>query len=339
LVASDVSQDDGSNVGINIVQTVPPVNPDGTRGGRATYRWYAGDLSFQKSGNRISLVATPVEFGGSSLMPADKIKQGAKSMVGGLVILPQSAGAGSAVTRWVEDNGRGIGTANYGHQAATLQNGIRDLMLVMTKHNDHRYADGFPVEHINGEGVGVPEDSQESTGMSLNYAIEPLWFRFGLKPNAAFGNAAGGFGAVLNAEQAYSNSLAGGDPYTPVFHVLRGSDTRMHVAVPHGTSRGTTLGIHGHVWQRDPYVCPGENRLGLAGACVMGTMTAVGSKQIGENPYGFGQGAQESLTPFSHFTFHLPRPGGRSSVPGDYLFRDQAGFGNASGLWGILRVQ
>jgi hypothetical protein len=26
-------------------------------------------------------------------------------------------------------------------------------------------------------------------------------------------------------------------------------------------------------------------------------------------------------------------------VRGDYLFRDQAAFGNTQGLWGILRVQ
>ena len=28
-----------------------------------------------------------------------------------------------------------------------------------------------------------------------------------------------------------------------------------------------------------------------------------------------------------------------SQAPGDYLYRDQAAFGNAGGLWGLLRVQ
>jgi hypothetical protein len=41
----------------------------------------------------------------------------------------------------------------------------------------------------------------------------------------------------------------------------------------------------------------------------------------------------------SHFTYRLPSAGGAAAVTGDYLFRDQMGFGNASGLWGILRVQ
>jgi hypothetical protein len=30
--------------------------------------------------------------------------------------------------------------------------------------------------------------------------------------------------------------------------------------------------------------------------------------------------------------------GGANQVPGDYLFRDQASFGNLQGLGGILRV-
>ena len=121
----------------------------------------------------------------------------------------------------------------------------------------------------------------------------------------------------------------------------------MHVAVPHSTSRGSTLGIHGHVWQRDPYICPGEAQDGLAGRCnrpADGKLVdasnnwVVGSKALGHNPTGINQGGQESLTPYSHFDFFLPYAGGRAGHTGDYLFRDKGSFGTASGLWGILRV-
>ncbi|MEK7405360.1 MAG: hypothetical protein AAB225_09650 [Acidobacteriota bacterium] len=345
LVMTDVTQDDGTNVGQNIVQTVPPVDPvTKARPPKMLYRWYAGDLTAVKSANRINLVATPVEFGGSGLIPADKIKQGQKSMVGGLVILPPGA-------TWTEGSGRGPDLTNPGHQAATVTvpgKIFRDFMVVMTKDIDHRYADGFPVEHVNGEGLGIPEDSQDSSGMALNYGIEPLWFRFGKKPNAPFGHAAGnGFGDVGNAHLAYSNFLpgVGGDPATPVFTASAGQEVRLHFAVPHSASRGSTLQIHGHVWQRDPYICPGEARLTLSGACDMTTLTlfgpmpSVGSKALGNNPFGFAQGAQDSLTPYTHFDFLLPKAGGVDSVTGDYLFRDQAGSGITSGLWGILRVQ
>jgi hypothetical protein len=138
-----------------------------------------------------------------------------------------------------------------------------------------------------------------------------------------------------------TNTACTGDPATPVFAAKPGTEVQLHTAVPHGTSRGTTMTVHGHVWQRDPYVCPNETgqrgtaNLDLPGAC---NMAGVGSKAIGENPQGFAQGAQESVTPLSHWTFRLPKAGGVNSVAGDYLFRDIGSFGNASGLWGILRV-
>ncbi len=74
----------------------------------------------------------------------------------------------------------------------------------------------------------------------------------------------------------------------------------------------------------------------MSGACNMAT---VGSRALGENPQGFEQGGQESWNAPSHFEVVLRKAGGENGVIGDYLFRDHASFGNASGLWGILRVQ
>jgi hypothetical protein len=355
LVAMDVTQDDGANVGRNIVQTVSPVVA-GKAGKAATYRWYVGDLSAVPGAAGTIVVATPVEFGGFSLIPADKVKQGQKSLVGAMVVMPDNS------TILGTDSGNNSND-NNARAAATvrLKDGttvVRDFMLVMTKDQNHRYADGFPVEHMNGEGAGIPEDSQENSNMALNYGIEPLWFRFAIPPNAPFGGAGcnapgpglpgiGCYGTVPNAHQAYSNVLTSGiDPVTPVFTASAGQEVRLHAAVPHTTSRGSTLAIHGHVWQRDPYVCPGESQDGLAGKCydadggsfLRGGNPVVGSRAIGDNPVGFAQGGQESLTGYTHFDFRLPSAGGVNKVPGDYLFRDQGSFGNASGLWGILRV-
>jgi len=333
LVAHDISQDGGVNIGINAIQTVGPV-VGGKLAKVETYSWYVGDIDGVPSGTGIKLTATPIEFGGFGLLPADKVKQGQKSLMGGFVALPANT------KTVVEDAGQ--------HAAATVTTTTgktyRDMMVVMAKNLNHRYADGAAVEHLNGEGVGIPEESQENSAMALNYGIEPLWFRFGLPPNAPFGNAnCGGlgagacFGGIPNAHEAYSNLLTGGaDPVTPVFKVTAGQEARMHVAVPHSTSRGTTFAIHGHVWQRDPYVCPNDSRNGLTGAC---NMASVGSQALGINPQGFTLGAQESSTPMGHFSYLLPNAGGGNGVKGDYLFRDTASFGNASGLWGILRVE
>ena len=335
LVALDPFVALGVNVGTNVTQTVPPAQVEVVKGkvkrktSYSTFKWYMGHLDFPGNPDgTVSSVATPVEFGGFGLTPADKVKQGQKSLVGGMVVLPQGA-------NWVEDAGQ------HAQATVTKSDGkkFRDFMLVMTKNLNHRYRDGEAVEHMNGEGVGIPEDSQESSNMALNYGIEPLWFRFGILPQAPFGGAGCGpgcYGGVPNSEEAYSNVLSGGnDPATPVFKARPGTEVRVHSAVPHGTSRGTTLNFRGHVWQRDPYICPGESRNRLTGACEMNT---VGSRAIGDNPYGFDLGAMESITPYSHFTFRLPSAGGAFKVQGDYLFRDTGSFGNASGLWGILRV-
>jgi hypothetical protein len=174
--------------------------------------------------------------------------------------------------------------------------------------------------------------------MVLNYGIEPLWFRFGLVPQTFFNNQPGGFGGVPNSHQSYSNILtANQDPVTPVLQAAAGKEARMHVVVPHGTTRGSTINVHGHLWNRHDYVCEGSARNGLTGAC---TMTEVASRNIGATPYvsALNQGANESITPASHWTFRLPSAGGGNNVTGDYLFRDNAGFGNTSGIWGILRV-
>ena len=344
LAAVDVMDNLGMNVGVNVTQTVPPVDAQG-KAGKSVFQWYMGDVTPVPDGNGLKLKATSVEFGGSGLSPADRIKQGQKSLVGGMVVAPK----GATIAEDGLDSATGF--ARNRAQATVTANGksFRDFMLVMTKHVSMVYKDGAPVEHMNGEGIGIPEDPQEASGMAFNYGVEPLWFRLGIVPQAHFGNdGAGSYGGVDKSEEAYSNTLVtgtasvtctgtscAGDPVTPIFLAKPGQEVRVHSAVPHGTSRGTTLIFHGHVWQRDPYVCEGESRNGLAGAC---NMTGVGSRSIGDNPMGFAQGAQESITPLSHFTYRFPSAGGANKVPGDYLFRDNGSFGNASGLWGILRV-
>jgi hypothetical protein len=337
-VAYDVTKADGMVVGENArgQGSVPP-------GQFKVVRWYAGDVSPQRveAGNprnpqiRLDLVATPVEFGGANLMPADKIKQGMKSLIGQLVIEPAGA-------TWNEDTDDATG-----RQTATVTapgGTFRDFSAVFQKGLSYYYSASDPVQHMNGEGVGIPEDPQDSTHMAINYGAEPLWFRAGILPQSAFGNL--GFGGVDPQFDLFSNAGSRniGEPATPVFLATAGQPMRMRVTEPHGTNRGTTFQLHGHVWQRDPYVCPGESRNGLTGACKSefmnpdGTMT-VGSLAIGDNPQGMYFGGQESVWPGQHYEVNIPSAGGGNAAAGDYLFRDSASFGNAAGLWGIVRVE
>jgi len=387
LVEYDVTQHDGVNVGTNLSgvdhegnETVGPpqlVSGKLKLGKPVTYRWYMGRVEPELDGNGIRLNRTPVEFGGSNLNAADKVKQGQKGLIGALIVEPEGSawtengvasdrqkGSGTRSSRASADVGPDL-VGKKAQGGADYPDGkpddvhFRDFAVVMQKTLGHRYADGTLVENAGGgEGPGFSEDSQDMGQMGINYASEPLWFRFGLNPNSPFGKT--GFGGVANAHEAYSNSLAGvgGDPVTPVFTAQPNQQARLRVLMPHGGGRGTTFNLHGHVWQRDPYVCPGSSHLGLSGYCMP---TEVGSKAIGANPTSMSLGGQESVNSHTHFEIVLQnteRPGSwgypirggaggndaanlgcSASQPCDFLFRDQGSFGNLSGLWGILRVQ
>jgi hypothetical protein len=258
-----------------------------------------------------------------------------KSLVGQLVVEPQGA-------TWDE-----LTDDTAGRQTATVTKSdgstFRDFSTVITKGLTQYYALSEPVEHMNGEGiVGLPEDSQENSAMAINYGIDPLWFRLGILPNSAFGNAGSPVGTAFGNPggpqfDVFSNGAiaSAADPATPVFTVSRNQEMRMRLGVPSGTNRGTTFQLHGHVWQRDPYICPGSKD-GLSGRCAT---NVVGSQIIGDNPLAFHQGGQESINAPTHFDIVVPKAGGDNGVTGDYLFRDTASFGGASGLWGIVRVQ
>jgi hypothetical protein len=261
----------------------------------------------------VTLSAYPVEFGGTNLSPADKIKQGQKGLVGALIIEPEG-------TAWDEDAGQrasaSVGPDINGDGVPDSVD-FRDFAVVFQKGLNLRYGAGEPIENIAGEGGAIPEDSHDAGQKAINYATEPAWFRFGLDADANFETA---LAAVANSEMLYDNGLVGGDPATPVFTAEPGDEVRMRVLEPTGVGRGTTFNLHGHGWQRDPY---------LEGA--------VPSQTIGDNPNGLYIGGQESVTPAAHFDIVLPSAGGTGGQ-GDYLFRDHGSFGNTDGLWGILRV-
>src|SRR5690606_34011840 len=144
-----------------------------------------------------------------------------------------------------------------------------------------------------------------------------------------------GLAAIPNTHMAYSNVLTGGlDPETPILKVDRGQPFRVHVGMPSGGGRQSSFGLAGHVWPRDPYLAQNVDADGFPRE-----YPGVGSTRIGDNPMAMHLGGQENVLPSSHWSFVFPSAGGKNAIPGDYLYRDLAAFGNLSGMWGILRVQ
>jgi len=363
LVAHDVLADAGMVVGQN------PNTSIAAPGATVSYRWYAGDVSgVPATGTSFNLVATPVEFGGTNLFPADLVKQGQKGLGGALVILPQGSTWNELTPDYVNDNQVSGAPADCSlasaatnplcretRTTATVNGTIRDLVAVMQKGMSHRYGDGEPVEQLASE-KSVAEDAEDSGEMAMNYRSDPLWFRFGLPPNTPF-TGPSSFRTIGNAGDAYSNSLVGGDPSTPVLNASAGGEARIHLLEPTGANRAGVITLHGHVWQRTPYVCT-SSYLGIVGNCnptgfiPFGNGTAVNaagltgigplevaSRSIGDNLTSINMGAQDQIQPGSHFTIRLPSAGGSNRVPGDYLLQDRSGFGNLAGVWGILRVK
>jgi hypothetical protein len=374
LVEYDASRDDGLAVGRNQPQVAAP-------GGVSTARYYAGHLEIVPVAGRANrrtfeIQDTPIEFGGTNLLSADRIKQPQKGLFGALVIEPQ--GATVAEDTQVPDGQMALnadGTLNQsGTRPTRTQVTVtapagdagsggtyRETVAVTHKITNLRWADGTAIKNVNQEELGV-EGAEDSGHAGFNYGMEPAWFRFKLPPNVPFGNAGtpNSYGSIPNVQALYANELvagepnaipaiagvsAAGDPQTPVFRTTAQGDsnpvfdTRMHLLNGASADRDSTFILHGHVWQRDPYVCTGtyqDASVPLPGRC---DPSAVGSMALGLNPQAKYMGGEEGM---GHVYGHWPilfNAGGTGAVTGDYLFRDYAPNGNRNGMFGILRAE
>ena len=295
LVFYDVSKSDGNNVGVNPIQTV---NPGDTK----TFNWYAGDVFVNNDG---TLRLTPIEFGATGLLPADRVKQVAKGAIGALIVEPPGA-------NWTE-------LASTRAQAKVGAPGVttfNEFVLLFQNFVNLR-CDGCgsdPADFDAVSNLADTEDAEDSGQKGFNYRTEPMWFRMGFRPDTPLS---------LTREQDFTKALnnvqVGGFPETPVFTAGPGTQVRFRVVHPGGNQRNNVLTIHGHAWEREPY--------------------RLDSTRLGESAFSLFQGAQMGIGPSSHFDALLRNgAGGKNRVRGDYLYRDVVGFHLDGGLWGLMRV-
>ena len=378
LVDYDASRDDGVLVGGNPAGVAGPVPP----GAQKTYRWYAGDIRHERvlGGNpnqrRFQVVATPVEFGGTNLLSADRVKQPQKGLFGALVIEPTGATypdalaaldaagtlqrvpdgqANEAVTPNATRLTRAQVSVTSPAGGAGSGGDYREALAIGHKIANLRWVDGTAIANVNQNELGR-EGAEDAGHAGFNYGMEPSWFRFKLPPDVPFGNAGtpNSYGAIPNAHAMYANQLVNlepnsipaipgvselDDPVTPVFRAAAGGPTRMHVLNGASADRDGTFMLHGHVWQRNPNVCPNEADLGLAGRCNP-SLTTVDSTALGNNLQSKYMGGEEGMGHvYGHWPILLDSAGGSNAVAGDYLYRDYAPNGNRNGQFGILRVE
>lgn len=306
LVASDVTKSDGANVGMNVVQagnaTATANNGQlAAPGGVVTYKWYAGDLEVKNG----QIVATPVEFGSANLIPADKIKQSSKGMIGALIVEPKGA--------IIRENLAGSkATATIINPDGTM---FKDFVLLYQDDINLRYNDGTMVPPADGT-----DDPEDSGHKAYNYRSEPLWRRMGHAPEMPLSET-----RLLDFTNVLSNSFIpdGGDPLSPTFLATRNEKIRFRILQPGGHQRNHVFALHGHTWQEFPYA-----------------KNSLGQLIIGNNPESQWVGSQFGIGPTSHFDVILQNgAGGKFGILGDYLYRDQQSFMFNGGLWGLMRVR
>ena len=320
----------------------------------------------------------PVEYGATNLTPPDRIKQGQKGAIGALIVEPEKATwqeNDRVIDRQVFSTDQSVARAtrtmaDLTYPTATSVRKFRDLVMIHQKGLNLRYKDGKPVanlaaekEHANEDPLQTaPEDAHDSGHMAINYGAEPLWFRFGLPPDAPFGKS--GFGGADSAWQAFSNECCSngmdigtvisadpkvGEPYVPILKAYKGQEMRLRALLPTGVGRASTMQLHGHAWQRDPYLAEftdpegfprGGNRYGFYDKKgIFHPGWGMPSKCVGGNALAMHLGGQESVAPMSHFDLVFPSAGGSHEIAGDYLWRDLGGFGITNGLWALVRVE
>ena len=306
LLYYDVSRFDGANIGVNPVQTVAP-------GHFTTYQWYAGDVTINDATGAVT--ATPIEFGATNLISSDRIEHASKGAIGALIIEPADA----AITehnplRRSEADITSSTAGNYREYVLVFQNDIN----MRTEESIGQGCDPGFVPPPGGdwpvENLGCMEDSEDTGQKAINFRTEPLWKRMQHSPGTDFS-----FTDILNWSGVFSNTKVLGDPVTPVYSVQRTTPVRFRILMPGGHSRNIVFALHGHIWDKEPYV---QN-----------------STRLGRNGFSFWEGARMGHGPSNHFDALLRSgAGGAFGITGDYLFRDQTGPGVDNGLWGILRV-
>ncbi len=356
LLAFDPRTDGGFSTGLTTGRLVEP-------GATGRYRWYAGDVTVANAGvqgnrTRFTLSASPVEFGATGLMPADRIKGDENGFVGALIVEPQDScwiadpGTRAQATVWkgARDGGGGTLTDACPAPPASSTDSFRDFVTIMQNGINLRYggtvevldalgnvvqtidcaADPSPMQcavpMIAAEGpLGPTEDPQDSGQKAINYGADPPWFRLGITPDTPFGAIHRDPALKDTIPEVFSSFLdigdglgQAGDPQTEVFRASPNGPEygRFRVVMPGGHARGVTYTLHGHQWQRQPYLN--------------------GSSEIGHSPVSEYYGTQEGINPTGHWDF-VADLGGGFDVAGDYLWRDQASFGSFQGLWGLLR--
>ena len=302
--------------------------------------WYAGDYVLDAKGRQADM---PRELGVIPLSSfGDVVKHPAHGAIGALIIGPEGSSVCPAASRLE----RQFDALTYTSASICDKRGkrlYRDFALLLQDAVDAKIK-GDLVANLKGA-----EEPDDYGIKAVNYRSEPLWARRGGDPSIDFGErnsfdyrgvldsketvrkvngqtivqCASGIPAAPVPGQLVRRKQPRCDPETPVFVAKAGSQVRLRVVHPGGHTRQQAFALSGHDWNPRPF----ENH---------SKKLAATHADATRNAWTI-QGAYNGVGPLMGADL-LVQAGGRSKLPGDYLWRSQASFVFDGGIWGLLRV-
>ncbi|HWT03203.1 MAG TPA: hypothetical protein VN256_23325 [Pyrinomonadaceae bacterium] len=296
LLAYDGALSNGVNVGWN---SQGQQDQSAAFGQTVKYQWYAGKI--ERDQTTKALVYTPVEFGALNLMPSDPVFQQINGLFGSMIIEP----AGST---WKCDKEGTPGGVDCDQPGATPPT-TRAQATVTLSDGTTRFRE-FALMISDNMIISKSTLNGSLNTSAVNYRTEPMDWRYN-NLNAT------DFSCMLSNQLKQKGRLQI-DPQTPLLTAGVGDPVRFRMTHPFGTGTSQVFTVHGHVWQKNPY---------------LNESTVIGDQLLSQ-----WIGSRDNHGSTDHFDAVIGQAGGEFGRAGDYLYTVFLPNQAKLGAWGVFRV-
>ncbi|HKQ51568.1 MAG TPA: hypothetical protein VJT74_04310 [Pyrinomonadaceae bacterium] len=260
------------------------------------YQWYAGKVERDHATG--SLVYTPVEFGALNLMPSDPVFQQINGLFGSMIIEP----AGST---WKCDKTGVAGGVDCDQPSPTTRaQATVTLTDGVTKFRE------FSLMISDNLVISKSTQNGPLNTSAVNYRTEPMDWRYNNLNTSDF--------SCMLSNQLKQKGKFQIDPETPLLTADVGESVRFHMTHPFGTGTSQVFTIHGHDWQKNPY---------------LNNSTVIGDQLLSQ-----WIGSRDNHGSTDHFDAVISKAGGEFGQAGDYLYTVFLPNQAKLGAWGVFRV-
>ncbi len=292
LVAYDGALSNGFNVGWN---SQGQQDQSVAFGKTVKYQWYAGKI--ERDQTTKAIVHTPVELGALNLMPSDPVFQQINGLFGSMIIEP----AGST---WKCDKDGVPGGVDCDQPTPTTR-----AQATVTQADGKTFRE-FALMISDNLVISKSTLDGSLNTSAVNYRTEPMDWRYNNLNTSDF--------SCMLSNQLKQKGRLQIDPETPLLTAGVGDQVRFRMTHPFGTGTSQVFTIHGHDWQKNPYV---------------NESTAIGDQLLSQ-----WIGSRDNHGSSDHFEAVIGSAGGEFGQAGDYLYTVFLPNQAKLGAWGVFRV-